>query len=154
VAMDGPGEAWLARLPDDGLRAFGVDVPIAIQSVVNFLSAGGAAPVVSRIADHNGVNVSIRGENLRSVRGSARSLDLAHEVSIEPTSWGIEHPAFSTLTVRQREIAGAVAVGLSDQAVAARFSMGVATVHDHLTRLHRVTGTSSRAELVAALNGA
>jgi len=67
VAIDSSGDAWLERLPDDGLRRFGVDVPIAVQSVVNLLWTTGNPSAVSHVADRFGVNVTIQGERARSV---------------------------------------------------------------------------------------
>lgn len=56
------------------------------------------------------------------------------------------------LSSRQRDVAVAVAEGLSDDAIAAQMGVGAATIHEHVQTLHRVLGTSTRPALVAALS--
>ncbi|RKN12007.1 helix-turn-helix transcriptional regulator [Streptomyces radicis] len=53
------------------------------------------------------------------------------------------------LTPREREVAGLVAQGLSNQQIARRMFIGVGTVKKHLTRALTKTGTTSRTHLAA-----
>jgi DNA-binding NarL/FixJ family response regulator len=48
-------------------------------------------------------------------------------------------------------VAQAVARGDSDQDIAAALQLSVATVHEHVSALHRLLGTSTRPRLVARL---
>jgi DNA-binding CsgD family transcriptional regulator len=48
-------------------------------------------------------------------------------------------------------VARAVARGHSDQDIAAALQLSVATVHEHVSALHRLLGTSTRPRLVARL---
>jgi DNA-binding CsgD family transcriptional regulator len=153
AVLDESAEAWLARLPDDGLQPFGVDVPVAVQSVVNHLSAGAETPARSRVADRYGLGVTIRGERARRLRpGRSASASALYSVTVSRTPWGPEHPALVMLTARQRDIATAVAEGLGDERIAKRLGVGPATVHDQVMKLHRLVGTTTRPGLVATLN--
>ncbi|WP_258534598.1 helix-turn-helix transcriptional regulator [Streptomyces sp. PT12] len=53
------------------------------------------------------------------------------------------------LTPREREVAGLVAQGLSNQRIAQRMFIGVGTVKRHLTQALTKTGTTSRTHLAA-----
>src|SRR5205823_801026 len=53
------------------------------------------------------------------------------------------------LTVRQREIARLVALGLSNTEIAGRLGIGERTVESHLQRLRVKLGLSTRAQLAA-----
>ena len=152
VAIDSSGDAWLERLPDDGLRRFGVDVPIAVQSVVNLLWATGNPSAVSHVADRFGINVTIQGERARSVGPESAAGGALFSLSLTRTAWGRAHPVFRMLSSRQRDVAVAVAEGLSDAAIAAQMGVGAATIHERVQTLHRVLGTSTRPALVAALS--
>ena len=56
-----------------------------------------------------------------------------------------------TLTGREREVAGIVAEGLTDQQIARRLAISERTVHAHLRNAYAKTGTGSRTRLVAWL---
>ena len=55
------------------------------------------------------------------------------------------------LTLREREIAGLAAQGLSSQRIAERLALSVRTVENHLYHVYAKLGVSSRAELAAVL---
>ncbi|MFG3498876.1 AAA family ATPase [Streptomyces sp. NPDC047928] len=57
----------------------------------------------------------------------------------------------SLLTSREREIAGLVAEGLTNQAVASRLCLSPRTVESHIARVYRKTGVSSRAALATLM---
>lgn len=57
----------------------------------------------------------------------------------------------SLLTPRELEVVGLVSAGMRDSEVAARLSMSVHTVKDHLKHVYRKLGISSRVELAGLL---
>jgi DNA-binding CsgD family transcriptional regulator len=149
--VDGPGEAWVARIPDDSLRARGLRVPVAAQSLVNHLASDPAPEASVRLVDRRGSGVQIRGTRAGPVgENAADRRDWTH-VTIQADAIGTRL-AIGMLTARQREVALSVAHGLGDRAIAARLGVSPATVHDHVAALHAAFGTRARVELVAALS--
>lgn len=59
--------------------------------------------------------------------------------------------AAPVLTGREYEIAQLASVGLSNQAIAARLSISIRTVENHLHKVFRKLGVDTRASLAAAL---
>lgn len=57
---------------------------------------------------------------------------------------------FSTLTPREREVAALVARGLRNAEIARALVISTATVKDHVHRILRKTGLTSRAAVAAA----
>ena len=57
--------------------------------------------------------------------------------------------AVESLTPRQREVAGLVVTGLSNQQIARTLSISLATVKDHVHAILEATGMDSRARLIA-----
>ena len=53
------------------------------------------------------------------------------------------------LTSREREIAALVAAGLSNAAIASRLTLSERTVENHVSRIMRKLGSSSRAHVAA-----
>src|SRR3972149_3648435 len=53
--VDSPGDRWIDRLPEDGLRAHGMNVPVAAQSLVNHLVSDPTSEAPSRLVDRHGV---------------------------------------------------------------------------------------------------
>lgn len=149
--IDGPGETWVARIPDDSLRARGMRVPVAAQSLVNHLASDPSPEASIRLVDRHGRGVMIRGTRAGPVGDVATEpRDWIH-LSIQADAVG-NRLAIGTLTARQREVALAVARGLGDRAIATRLGVSPTTVHDHVAALHAAYGTRARAELVAALS--
>lgn len=158
VALDGPARRWLSRLPDDGLRPFGLDIPIAIQSVVSFLAGYDTPSVESRVVDRQGMSVTVRGERSWQLdvgeswqSRQPQRLGLAYSVSLAASQADFRHPALAALTQKQRTVAMAVAEGLSDAEIAERLGKSVNTVHEVVGLLHRLLDARSRSALVAAL---
>jgi len=56
---------------------------------------------------------------------------------------------FDALTVREREVAGLVARGLTNKRIAAALGISVATVKDHVHRILVKTGLETRAAVAA-----
>jgi DNA-binding CsgD family transcriptional regulator len=63
-------------------------------------------------------------------------------------------PAFTGLTLREREIAGDVAEGLANKHIARRRGISVHTVENHLRSIFRKTGLDSRTKLALATGAA
>ncbi|MFF9408584.1 ATP-binding protein [Streptomyces anandii] len=84
-----------------------------------------------------------------AVDGGARLLvDLAELVRPEASAGGPRVPAeLAELTVREREVAGLVAQGLSNQDIAARLHLSRRTVETHLSSVYRKLSVPSRAAL-------
>ena len=149
--VDAPGEAWMARIPDDSLRARGMQVPVAAQSLVNHLASDASREASVRLVDGHGRGVLIRGTRAGPVgEGPVAARDWI-QLAIQSDAVG-NRLAIGLLTARQREVALAVAQGLGDRAIAARLGVSPATVHDHVAALHAAYGTGARVELVAALS--
>ena len=151
--VDAPGEAWMARIPDDSLRARGMEVPVAAQSLVNHLASDPSPEASVRLVDRHGYGVQLRGTQAGPVGGgSVAARDWIH-LTIQADAVG-NRLAIGTLTARQREVAVAVAQGLGNREIAARLGVSPTTVHDHVAALHTAYGTRARVELVAALSAA
>lgn len=149
--IDSPGEAWAARIPDDSLRARGMVVPVAVQSLVNHLASDPSPEASVRLVDRHGRGVLIRGTRAGPVgEGVAAPRDWV-QVTVQADAVGYRL-AHGILTARQREVALAVAQGLGNRVIAARLGVSPATVHDHVAALHAAYGTRARVELVAALS--
>jgi DNA-binding NarL/FixJ family response regulator len=119
---------------------------------VNNVFATGATTSVC-IRDRSGTSVTIRAEPASHVAPTPEGRETSwFSIHVGRTPWNNSHPAIALLTRRQKDIAEAVAEGLSDQEIAQRFHISTATVHDGLTRLHTLIGTRTRSSLVAQLN--
>jgi len=149
--VDSPGERWIDRLPEDGLRAHGMNVPVAAQSLVNHLVSDPTSEASSRLVDRHGFGVLARATRAGPVGGADGQVrDWVHvTIRADPVASRL---AAGSLTGRQREVGLAVARGLTDRTVATDLGISVATVHDHVGALHAAYGTGTRAELVAALS--
>jgi DNA-binding NarL/FixJ family response regulator len=68
----------------------------------------------------------------------------------------VAHPrrpsAFAGLTPREREVAALIARGLRNAEIARELVISTATVKDHVHRILRKTGFTSRAAVAAAWN--
>jgi DNA-binding CsgD family transcriptional regulator len=155
--MDGPGDAWLRRFPDDGVLAHGMAIPVAVQSLVNYLARYPVADATSHLIDKAGMGVEIRADRTARLveEGPPRRI-----VPTDPSGWvhvsiGLDARAGGIasrrLTPRQRTVAEALSAGLADRTIAAALGISRNTVREHAAALHEVFGTSTRPELVAAL---
>jgi DNA-binding CsgD family transcriptional regulator len=155
--MDMPGDAWLRRLPEDGVSGHGMAVPVAVQSLVNFLARYPVADASSHLVDLAGTGVRIRAD---------RTLRLAEEgpprriVPREGGGWvhiaierdnQVARMAGRRLTPRQRTVAEGLSAGLADRQIAASMGISPNTVREHAAAIHDAFGTRTRSELIAAL---
>jgi DNA-binding CsgD family transcriptional regulator len=157
--MDEPGNLWLRRFPDDGVSAHGMAVPVAVQSLVNYLARYAVADATSHLIDKSGAGVVVRADRTSRLAEEGR---LRRFVQTEPGSWvhvaiGLDERAARIasrrLTPRQRTVANALSTGSSDRAIAASLGISTNTVREHAAALHEAFGTRTRSELIAVLGG-
>ena len=66
---------------------------------------------------------------------------------------GRRDPCFDTLTPREQEVAGLVAVGLRNKDIAIALDISLGTVKDHVHRILKKSGLDSRAAVAALWRG-
>jgi DNA-binding CsgD family transcriptional regulator len=157
--MDGPGNAWLERLPEDGVSAHGMAIPVAVQSLVNYLARYPIEHATSRLLDKLGWQLEVRADRASRLVEQGPRLRV---VPADPSGWvhiaiGLDDRAgriaSQRLTPRQHTIAHALSAGLADRAIGAALGISTNTVREHAAALHEVFGTRTRSELIAALAG-
>ncbi|MGW1835138.1 AAA family ATPase [Streptomyces sp. NPDC002067] len=89
-----------------------------------------------------------RGHRIAADGGAVLLLALADR--LRPAEPGVPD-VLGELSRREREVAGLVAAGLSNQAVAEKLHLSTRTVESHVARVYRKTGIGSRAALVALM---
>jgi DNA-binding CsgD family transcriptional regulator len=144
AAVSASGERWIGLLAPD---ATGPDVPVALQALVGHLAAAERDGATLVATDRQGGRVLLRAEpalRMEDPGGFGRG----YSVSIAAAPLAPDDPR---LTGAQWAVAQAVARGESDQEVAAALHLSAATVHEHVSALHQLLGTSTRARLVATL---
>ncbi|OLT18853.1 hypothetical protein BJF78_11700 [Pseudonocardia sp. CNS-139] len=96
-----------------------------------------------------------RGEPRRAARMTARAQEwlAACEGARSPATAGLAGGAVA-LSAREREIARMAADGVPSRDIAAALVLSVRTVNNHLQKVYRKLGVSTRAELAAALDRA
>ncbi|MEE1836807.1 helix-turn-helix transcriptional regulator [Streptomyces sp. SP17KL33] len=94
-----------------------------------------------------------RGSRLASAGGAQLLADLAERVRPAvlggPSRMSEPVGGLTALTAREREVAGLVAEGLTNQTIATRLYLSPRTVESHVARVYRKTGVSSRAALAS-----
>ena len=155
--MDAPGDAWLRRLPEDGVSGHGMAVPVAVQSLVNYLARYPVADASSHLVDQAGTGVRIRADR------TSRLAEEGPRRRIIPTERGgwvhiaiekddqVARMAARRLTPRQQAVAEALSTGLADRQIAASMGISLNTVREYAATLHTAFGTRTRSELIAAL---
>ncbi len=155
--MDGPGSAWLRRFPDDGVSAHGMAIPVAVQSLVNYLARYPVDDATSHLVDKLGTGVEVRADRTSRLveQGPPRRIVPADSRGWVHVAIGMDDRAgriaSRTLTRRQSTIADALSSGLADRTIAGALGISTATVREHAAALHEAFGTRTRSELVAAL---
>ena len=142
--MSASGERGRDLLAPD---ATAPEIPVALQSLVGHLAGSGGDTGSLDAVDHDGGRVALRAERALRIDGSGVVAG-GYAVSIvaAPLTVGA-----AGLTGALWAVARAVAGGDSDQEIAAALHVSVATVHEHVSALHRLLGTGTRPRLVAAL---
>jgi DNA-binding CsgD family transcriptional regulator len=144
VSVSASGERWIGLLARDAIAP---DVPVALQALVGHLTGSGRDAGTLDTTDRDGGRVSLRAEPaLRIGDSGAVRGGCAVSIQAAPAAAGL-----SGLTGAQWAVARRVARGDSDREIAAALHLSVATVHEHVSALHRLLGTSTRPRLVAAL---
>jgi DNA-binding CsgD family transcriptional regulator len=142
VSLSASGERWIGLLAPDALAPA---VPVALQALVGDLAGSGRDAGTVQTNDRDGGRVAVRAESaLRLDHDGTVGRGYAVSIAAAPA-------ARPELTGAQWAVASRVARGDSDREVAAELHLSVATVHEHVSALHRLLGTSTRPKLVAAL---
>ena len=124
------------QLDDDSLRR--------IRDAIAAVRADGGVPraALARLGDALPTGVGM------TIDFSTASV-LGHPLVVLRPSERAEDPTLALLTPREREVAGLVATGLRNKAVAIALGITVATVKDHVHRILTKTGVDSRAGVAA-----
>ena len=138
------GKRWIDLLAHD---ATAPEIPVALQTLVGHLVGSGEAAATVSVTDREGGRVSLRAETAFRVVAWG-GLGRGYAVSIAAAPPAVGHPG---MTGAQWAVAQAVARGDSDSDIAAGLQLSVATVHEHVSALHGLLGTSTRSRLVALL---
>lgn len=137
----------------------GGELPVAAQSVANHVAGSSVASSRCHLVDRHGVAVEVSAQRARP-RGTRRTKPGAGNrasaaawcsLTIAAAGAYADHPLFKVLTNRQRQVATAVASGMTNRQIAAQLGIAATTVHDDVAILHRHVGTGSTAALVARL---
>jgi DNA-binding CsgD family transcriptional regulator len=144
LSVSASGERCIGLLAPDALEP---EVPVALQALVGHLAGSRRDAGTLTATDQDGGRVSLRAESAVRMDG-AGTVGRGYAVTLgaAPPSAGQ-----AGMTGAQWTVARAVARGDSDQEIAAALRLSVATVHEHVSALHRLLGTSTRPRLVAAL---
>lgn len=130
----------------EGLRILVVTAIEKIDTMQTVAAAGAAGYVTKRIAprDLRSAIITIQGGG--TVFDALSTEDLLH--SYPQISSG-EEAVVKLLTTRESDVLALVARGHSDKEVAARLSLSVRTVQNHLTSIRHKTGLRRRSELAS-----
>ena len=133
----------------EGVRVIVVSVSDADDHLFGALRAGASAFLVkdTQPADLlEAVRAVVHGEALLS-RGVTRRL--IAEVASQPDDYRPSPEELEELTAREREVMALVARGLSNQEIAERLVISLATAKTHVSRALRKVDARDRAQLVA-----
>jgi DNA-binding CsgD family transcriptional regulator len=144
LSVSASGERWLGLLAQDALAPA---VPVALQALVGHLAGSGRDAGRVDTTDRDGGRVSLHAESAIRIDDSG-AVGRGYAVCIAAAPAAAGHPG---LTGAQWAVALLVARGDSDQEIAGTLHLSVATVHEHVSALHRLMGTSTRPRLVSTL---
>ena len=146
-------ERLVAAIPDDGVSAHGMAVPVAVQSLVNYLARYPVADATSHLIDKLWRHAPTEPRGLSS-RGPPRRIAPADSSGWVHVAIGMDDRAgriaSRRLTPRQYTIADALSSGLADRTIAHTLGISTTTVREHAAALTSLR-TRTRSELVAAL---
>ena len=129
----------------------GAGKPAALREVADSLQELGFALYAAEAhAAAALAEASTGSANAREPRAASRALALAAECDARTPLLGLLGP-LRALTVREREIAGWAADGLSNRQIAGQLRLSERTVENHLGRIYAKLGVAGRAELGDAL---
>jgi two-component system, NarL family, response regulator NreC len=142
-----PGTSGLAAIPS--ILEASPETRIVVLTMQNdpvfareALSAGALGYVLKEAADTEVVAA------VRSAAADQMYVNPGLGVRLATEGAGpIDHPA--SLSVRETEVLGMIADGYTNAEIANRLSLSVRTVESHRAQIHRKTGRTTRAELVA-----
>jgi DNA-binding CsgD family transcriptional regulator len=141
------------------------DLPGALEHIVRALAAHGPVPMPFELARTHLVEGQIRrrAKQKRPARAALeRALEIfedlgtpvwAEKARLELGRVGGRSASATELTPTERQVAEAVASGMSNREAADALFLSVSTVEDNLTRAYRKLGVRSRTELSRALTG-
>lgn len=149
-----PGYEMIRRLRRENLDTHPHVVVFAINDSDEAASdalATGANGVLDKDASQADLVLAIRlaaqGQTMLSPRVAQRLVRWFRERRA-PAAAAL-HPVISSLTLREREVMGLAAHGLSDDEIASRLTIGQATVRSHVYRVRCKLGARDRAQLVS-----
>jgi DNA-binding CsgD family transcriptional regulator len=154
-------EIYRLMLPCDGLHAAALahapyNCPVALplgrlalltgrtedakRHLTDALEAARRVEARPRVADAHLELARLLGPRTRAGRDHAdAALDIARRLGMSPLSRNVAALAGPTLTLREKEIAGLVAEGLTNGRIAARLTLSERTVENHVSRiLHKL----------------
>jgi DNA-binding CsgD family transcriptional regulator/type II secretory pathway predicted ATPase ExeA/tetratricopeptide (TPR) repeat protein len=143
----------LAPLRRDHAAALAADDAAALDDVAERSERLGAELVAAE-AYAEAAHAHQRSGNVRAVAASAREAARLSERCQGARTPALQAPAAAMgppLTRREREVASLVASGLTSPEAAERLHVSTRTVDNHLQRVYRKLGVSSRAELAEVL---
>lgn len=123
----------------------------ALADVATEFHAMGARLLAAEAAAAAAVALRRQGDPRRAASSELRAAELARrcEGAITPALRDIETQA--VLSAREIEVAALAAAGLANKEIAARLSVSVRTVENHLQRVYEKLGVARRADLSLAL---
>jgi two-component system nitrate/nitrite response regulator NarL len=148
----GPAAVMAMRERVPGLRVIALGISELESDVIRWAEAG-IDGLVSRQASLDDLMATVdsvaRGETLCSPRMTAALLRYVGTLARERQS----PRTTSSLTAREREIAGLIDQGLSNKEIAQRLCIELATVKNHVHNLLEKLGVRRRGEAAAACRG-
>ena len=134
------------------------DTPDDRDAHLRALKSEDASPHARSDAEQSSRLDTLLGEVIATVRGRTRQAGDNEKVLLDEVVGGvrclcIEHEPgrLDSLSPRQQQIAGMVAAGCTNQAIARSLEISIWTVSTHLRRIFAKLAVSSRSEMVAHL---
>lgn len=151
ILIDGACQQCLSALSD--IRVQLLETPIVVYGVqpvpeVLRLCARGATVVVSQDANVETLVAMVK----HAVSGRLSGEERVNAALLEELAARVDGPfAVTPLTRRERQIASAIAEGLTNKAIAERFYISLPTVKSHVHCILRKLGIASRDEVLFRL---